>query len=929
MIGQRVGSYTIVEKLGEGGMGVVYRATDSRLHRDVALKFIPEALAKDPQTMGRFEREAQVLASLNHPNIASIYGLEENDGQRALVMELAPGEELATRIARGKIPLEEALRIALAIAEALEAAHDKGIIHRDLKPANIKLGDGDASGGGRVKILDFGLAKALQGDPGSSSAIDLTRSPTLSVAATQAGMILGTAGYMSPEQARALAADRRADIWSFGVILFEMLAGRRTFSGDTVADTLAKVIERDPDWALLPATTPPAIKALLERCLVKNPRQRLQAIGDARLVLEETIASLARPMSGNRSSVAEIEPQADTARTKAKRNVGSIARFVPWAIAAAALAVAAVVGFGRLGRGTSTDREVPPMQVEMTVGNSILDLGLGSSVTFTPDGTRLIYIEGDDVSRKLFVRQLDRLEPTLLNSGDGGPTAPYHPFLSPDGQWVGFVTSTELRKMQITGGTPMKLCSVQRSRGATWLSDDTIVLAANPNSGLVRLSAAGGEPKPLTELDEAKGEGTHRWPQGLPDGKHVLFTAHNFQSTFETASIEVVNIETGERKNVYRGGSYGRYVPTGHLVFLNGNTMFAAPFDLRKLELTASPVPVLQNVAVSLSEGGAQFDFSNSGLLAYVAGTSQISPYPAVWVDSRGGTSQLLSEPGVYGNPQLSPDGKRLALTVLRSDNWDVWVFDIERGVSTRLTFDKAIDSEQVWSPDGEWLIFSSDQGGADSLYRKRADGSGEIERLTEAKAPQWARTWSKDGRYVVYITQGQQFDLEYLDLETKETKTFLATQFSDAFPDLSPDGRWIAYASNENGAWAIYVRPFPAGEGKWQVSDVGSAHPRWSGDGRKLFWRTDDGIMAADVDIQGDSFRSGKVRQLFSGPFQGGTGGISIGGLQFDDYDVTADGERFVMFPDPEKAGRGDHAHVTLVTRWFDDLERATKIGK
>src|SRR5688572_11184794 len=356
MIGQKIGSYTIVEKLGEGGMGVVYRATDSRLHRDVALKFIPEAMAKDPQIMGRFEREAQVLASLNHPNIAAIYGPEENGGQRALVMELASGEELAVRIARGKIPPEEALRIALASAEALEAAHDKGIIHRDLRPANIKLGDGDASGGGRVKILDFGLAKALQGDPGSSSAIDLTRSPTLSVAATQAGMILGTAGYMSPEQARALSADRRADIWSFGVILFEMLAGRRTFSGDTVADTLAKVIERDPDWALLPPTTPPALKALLERCLVKNPRQRLQAIGDARLVLEETIANLNQPLS----SVAAAPVETARVRDRAPRWLA----IVPWVGLVAALAWALAAS---LRPAASTTSE-PPLIVEIVVG---------------------------------------------------------------------------------------------------------------------------------------------------------------------------------------------------------------------------------------------------------------------------------------------------------------------------------------------------------------------------------------------------------------------------------------------------------------------------------------------------------------------------------------------------------------------------------
>ncbi|HEX2463028.1 MAG TPA: protein kinase [Thermoanaerobaculia bacterium] len=920
MIGERIGTYTIVEKLGEGGMGVVYRATDSRLHRDVALKFIPEALAKDPQTMGRFEREAQVLASLNHPNIASIYGLEESGSQRALVMELASGEELAARIQRGRVPLEDALRIALAIAEALEAAHDRAIIHRDLKPANIKLGDGDASGGGRVKILDFGLAKALQGDLATASGVDLTRSPTLSVAATQAGMILGTASYMSPEQARALTADRRADIWSFGVILYEMLTGRRAFVGDTVADTLAKVLEREPDLSLLPPNTPPAIRNLIERCLVKSPRQRLQAIGDARLVIEETLASLARPQS-----IVETPAGAEPASGKATRKVG-LGVLVPWAIAALALAVAGYFAFAGLRSGGST-RTLPPMQVEVAVGSAILDLGLGSSVVLSKDATRLVFIDGNDVQRKLFLRQLDRLEPTLLNSGDSGPTAPYHPFLSPDGQWVGFVTATEMRKMQLSGGTPMKICELSRSRGATWLPDDTIVFAPSPNSGLMRVPAAGGEPKPFTELDAAKGEQTHRWPSSLPDGKHVLFTAHTLQSGFDSATIQVVSVETGERKTIHSGGWYARYVPTGHLVFVNNGTLFAAPFALGSLELTGNPVPVLQELAVSLGEGGAQFDFSESGLLAYVAGSSQVSAYPILWVDAQGGTAQLVPEPGIYANPKLSPDEQKLSLTVMRGDNWDVWVYDLERGVSTRLTFDKSIESEQIWSPDGKWLILSSDKDGPDSLYRKRADGSGELERLTEAKSPQWAGSWSSDGRYVAYITQGQQFDLGYLDLETKETHTFLATEFSEGFPDFSPDGRWLAYGSNESGGGqAIYVRPFPTGEGKWQVSDIGASHPRWSANGRQLFWRTDDGIMVADVETGDGTFRAGKVRQLFSGPFKGGSSGISVLGLQFDDYDVTGDGQRFVMFPDAQKAGRGDHAHVVLVTDWFGDLERATK---
>jgi serine/threonine-protein kinase len=380
---------------------------------------------------------------------------------------------------------------------------------------------------------------------------------------------------------------------------------------------------------------------------------------------------------------------------------------------------------------------------------------------------------------------------------------------------------------------------------------------------------------------------------------------------------------------VHRGGSYARYLPSGHLVFINAGTLFAAPFDLRELELTASPVPVLEEVADSLAEGGAQFDFTAAGLLAYVSGSSQVVHYPILWVDEHGGTSQLLPEPGAYAKPELSPDGKRLAFTMLREGNWDVWVYDVERGVSTRLTFDKSIESEQVWSPDGQWLILSSDKDGIDNLYRKRADGSGELERLTTADHPQWAQSWSRDGRYVALIDAPAGMDIAYLDLETKEVKPLLASTFNESNPSISPDGKWLAYDSTESGTISVYVRPFPTGEGKWQVSSERAVDPEWSADGSQLFWRNNEGIVAADVDTSGGTFRAGKVRQLFSGTFRGGLSGLGIGALNFTDYDVAPDGKRFVMFSDPERIGREGHSHVTLVTRWFDDVERATKTGK
>ena len=499
---------------------------------------------------------------------------------------------------------------------------------------------------------------------------------------------------------------------------------------------------------------------------------------------------------------------------------------------------------------------------------------------------------------------------------------PYHPFISPDGSWIGYALPNELRKVQVGGGAPLVVCKVTRSRGATWLADDTIVFTPDPASGLFRVPATGGEPQPLTTLDEKRGEVTHRWPQALPGGKQVLFTSHVGKPNFDTASLEVVSVATGERKVVYQGGSYGRYATTGHLLFVNRGTLFAIPFDLDSLETRGAPVPVLQKVATSPSEGGAQYDFSATGRLVYGSETAEAVVYPIVWVDRDGRSSPLLEEPGIYTNPRLSPDGTRLSLTVLREGNWDIWVYDLGRGVSTRLTFDEGVESEQIWSPDGQQLIFSSDREGPDALYRKRADGSGESERLTQPRFAQWASSWSPDGRYVSFVESQTQYDLGSLDLESRETKPFLNTEFGEGFSDISPDGRFLAYASNESGKYQVYVRPFPAGDGKWQVSDGPGTSPRWRADGRELFWRNDAGIVAAAVEIDGPTFRAGKPQQLFSGRFLGGLGGVGATGLTFADYDVMPDGKRFVMFPDAESGTRGDHQHLTLVTRWFDQLK-------
>jgi serine/threonine-protein kinase len=905
MIGDTLAHYRVTSRIGAGGMGEVFRATDSKLNREVALKLLPEALAGDPERMARFHREAQVLASLSHPNIAGIYGLEQSGGRTALVMELADGEDLSQRLARGPLPLDEALRIAQQVAEALEAAHDKGVVHRDLKPANIKVAPD-----GQVKVLDFGLAKAVESQAGLSS-IDAGLSATLSVA-TRAGIVMGTVAYMSPEQASGAAVDKRSDIWSFGVVLFEMLSGRRLFEGETTSHTMADVLRADIDWSKLPASTPPAIRRILERCLERDRKRRLQAIGEARIIIEDYRAS---------------SPSATRAMAAAPAGVPVVKRrpaILPWAVAALGM-LAALLAAGWGIRQRSENHTALAMRADVRISDTPLTTDLGSGFEISPDATRLAYIAGGTDVQHLYVRDLNQLDGTRLVVGTTGTDSPYHPFFSPDGQWIGYVTSSELRKVPLSGGTPLTLCKVGRSRGASWAPDGSIVFAQNPGSGLFRVPGTGGEPEPLTTLDASKKEATHRWPQVLPDGKSVIFTSHT-QATgdFEGANIEVLNLATKARKVVLRGGSYARYVPSGQLVFVSKSTLFAVPFDVSRLEVTGSPVPVVQDVFWNKTEGAAQFSFSWNGVLIYLRGGPEVAKYEIVSVDRRGGTTKLVQEAGAYANPRLSPDGRRLALTVLKDGNFDIWVYDLDRGVPTRLTFDDASETEQIWSPDGRQLAFSSGRTKTDNVYRKRADGSGDEERLSTSDEPHWAGSWAPDGQSIVVsqLSASGNFDVLRLTLADKKLTPLLNSSFRESDPAISPDGRWMAYTSTESGRPEIYVRPYPSGSGRWQISDNAGAYPRWSRNGKELFYRIDGGVMGASVDTSGDSIRTGKPVQLFTGAFRGGLGGLSISGNTFSDYDVSADGQSFVMFPatEAESTNRGV---VTVVTRWFDDLAK------
>ena len=804
MIGKSIAHYRVTEKLGAGGMGEVYRATDTKLGREVALKVLPTVFANDSQRMARFKREAHVLASLNHPNIASIYGLEEADGVHCLVLELVEGPTLAERIREGAIPLDESLTIAKQISEALEAAHEKGVIHRDLKPANVKV-----TPEGLVKVLDFGLAKALA-EPASEA--EMENSPTASILPTHEGVILGTAAYMSPEQAKGKIVDKRADIWAFGVVLFEMLTGKRLYTGENASETLASVIKDDPDWNLIPTDTPLKIRELLRRCLQKDSRKRLRDVGDARIEIEEALADPSGTLALPAGSVA-AQP--------------TWRRASPWAIAGL-LGFVAVVALWAPWRTKETPMRV---SVNFPSGQSLWTVQ-GAAAVISPDGTRLAFVTTDDQGqRKLYLRPLDQLQANALSGTEGAA----NPFFSPDGQWIAFFSGNKLKKVSVRGGAAVTLCDAPNGRGGSWGEDGTIVLAPEIYSGLSRVSSAGGTREAVSTLDKEKGETTHRWPQVLPGGKAVLFTV-GIGST--DGNIEVQSLETGERKTLQLGGFYGRYLPTGHLVYMSEATLFAAPFDLARLEVTGPPAPILEDVRTSPNYWSGQFDFSQTGTLVYLTGGGAASEVSIFWMDPEGKTEPLLPTPRDYKNPSFSPDGKRLAVDIDEGGNSDLWVYELERETLSRLTFDEGNDHGPVWTPDGQWVTFASNRGGGRvlNLYWKRADGTGDAERLTESSNSQFPFSWSPDGKVLAFFepSPGTNMDLWTLPMEGdgagglkpgKPTQ-FLRMSFRQWDPAFSPDGRWIAYQSDESGQFEVYVRPFPGPGGKWQISTTGGRMP-------------------------------------------------------------------------------------------------------
>jgi serine/threonine protein kinase len=889
--GTKLGTYEVVAPIGAGGMGEVYQAHDTKLGRDVAIKVLPEAFAHDPDRLSRFQREAKMLAALNHPNIATIHGLEQSGGTSYLVMELVSGETLSERVnIDGAVPVEESLTIAKQIAEALEAAHEKSIIHRDLKPANVKL-----TPEGKVKVLDFGLAKAFAGD---TSTEDMGNSPTLSMAATMQGVIMGTAAYMSPEQAKGKPVTKATDIWALGCVLYELLSGHAAFEGDDITEILAAVVRAEPEWTLLPESTPQSIRLLLRRCLRKDRGQRFQDATDVRIEIEDALNS----------------PATD-GPTVPKLRRGTI---WGWALVSglACLIVAAIAGLAVWNL-----KPTPPVTVSRSVfslppGQRFTNLGQ-PAMALSPDGKQFVYVASAGGAQQLYLRSMDSFDAKPMQGTEGATT----PFFSPDSQWIGFFAAGKLKKVSISGGATVTLCEVTDPRGATWGLDDTIVLSPTAAGGLSLVPAAGGTPQPLTTLDSKKGEGSHRWPEFLPGGRAVLFNVPKVNIPSAGAQLALYVLKTGERRDLIQLGTHPRYAPSGHLVYLQGGTMMAVPFDPGRLQITGAAVPVVEGVLQSTITGAAQYSFADSGALIYIPEGNQTAPGDRlVWVD-RKGTEQPIAAPAHnFVRPRVSPDGRRVAVGIAES-GIQIWIFDLSRETLTRLTFEGSSNLDPAWTPDGKRVTFESGPPG--NIFWQPADGSGKAERLTTNEHAQVPNSWSSDGQVLAFTeitptATGR--DLWTLRLSDRKPQVFLQTQFNEGAPMFSPDGHWLAYGSDESGRPEIYVQPYPGPGGKWQISAEGGTEPAWNHNGRELFYRQGNKMMAAELTTQ-PSFSAGKPRMLFEGQYAVSTT------LSSRNYDVSPDGQRFLMVKTVEQ--EQPTAQINVVLNWFEELKQKVPPGR
>jgi len=900
--GARLGPYVIDRLLDRGMMGEVYRATDSTLNRSVAIKVLPAPLVDDPERQSRFRREAKLLAALNHPNIAHIHGFEESTGIAALVMELVDGPTLADRLQRA-MPLAEALSIARQLADALEAAHAQGIIHRDLKPANIKVRDD-----GTVKVLDFGLARAL--DPSVTSSAGSLESPTISDGSTQPGLVLGTPAYMAPEQALGKPADKRADIWSFGCVLYEMLAAKRAFAGSEISDTLARVIGSDPDWTALPPSTPAPIRRLLRRCLEKPLNKRLADIADARLDIEEASS-----------------PSVGLTPTSASVAFSGWRRVLPWAVAATSAGALAAV----LVSGSRTASVARPMRLSVDLGlrgegttpASPATLALsadGASVAFVP-------VKRSDNLPQLYLRTFDRADAVLLPGTEGANG----PFFSPDGQWVGFFASGKLKKIAVTGGEPITLCDAPNGHGGNWGEDGAIVFSADQQTALSRVPSAGGRPEPLTALEP--GEKTQRWPQVLPGGKTVLYSSLSPAGNlfdFNQSNLVAQRLPNGPRKIVVRGAYFGRYVLSGHLLYLHDDTLFAVPFDRERLELTGPARPLADRLVSNTEAGTAMFAVSSSGVLVNVRRFLDGDVRPITWLDRSGRSAMLRSTPSAWGDFSFAPDGRRLAVTASDGKQGDIWVDDLGRDALDRVTHFNSGSGTPTWTPDGRRIAFSSMLGEHEvartyNLYWVQSDGSGTLQRLTTSPHLQTPGSWHPSGKILAFTERGPRSAVMLLPMEGDERSgwkpgnptIFSSGAFDQRAPAFSPDGRWLAYESNQSGTFNVYVRPFPGPGAQIPISTSGGEFPTWSRTRHELIYGTRDRrVMIVNYSVQGDSFRADQPRPWPEAQLKPELG-HSRG------FDLHPDGERLVLPAVGETGPAPKWDRLDLILNVFDELRR------
>jgi serine/threonine protein kinase len=890
LAGRRLGPYEILSAIGAGGMGEVYKARDTRLDRIVAIKVLPAHLADRAELRERFDREAKTIASLNHPHICTLYDTGHQDDIDFLVMEYIEGETLAQRLQKGSLPIQQVLQYAVEIADALDKAHRKGVTHRDLKPGNIML---TKTG---TKLLDFGLAKLKQE---VAPAIPDSQLPTMKDAITGEGTILGTLQYMAPEQVEAKEVDARTDIFAFGAVVYEMATGKKAFQGKTSASVMAAILKDEPPaMSSLTPMTPSALDRVVKRCLAKDPDERWQSAND----LANELKWIAEGGSGVTVPTATAKGIRPLSRRALILSLGALLLMVVTSLTTWTL------------KSSPPPQPVSRLTINLPQDQQLAGLDSGTALVLSPDGSQLAYVARQGGIQQLYLRSMDSLEARPIPNTEGAVS----PFFSPDGQWLGFFSGGRLKKVSVSGGGALTLGDAAQPLGASWSAQGMIAFASAVGV-LQQVPDVGGVPQSLTRLE--KGDASQRWPEFLPGGKAVLFAAGQTPLNFTNAQVAVQLVATGARGNLIQGGTHPLYAPSGQLVYAQGGNLMAVSFDPQRLMPTGNAVRVAEGILQSQSSGAAQYSFSSTGSLVYVPGGVQSAQRRLVWVSRNGAERPLAAPAQAYVNPRISPDGQRVAVGITEPE-FQTWLYDLSREALTRFTSEGSLNSAPLWTPDGKGIAFQANKDGPPDIYWQKADGSGGLERLTTGAYNQVPMSWSRDGQLLAFVEINPKsgYDIWVLRMNDRKAQPFLQTPFNESVPRFSPDGRWLAYISDESGRYEIYVKPYPGPGGKWQISTEGGTEPTWNTNGRELFYRSGDKMMAVDIATQTD-FVAGKPRVLFERRYVPTPGTNS-------NYDVSPDGQRFLMLK-PSETTEAPPTQINVVLNWFEELKQKVPTGK